>query len=148
MYGSLPYNTMINFLYNSSSNRAIFENISKTSLTIQNVIIAMIVPIVTLIVILISNMLIDELKKIAIRMKALGFSDRAIIFSFLSIYIPVFIFGLLVGGPLSLILVNIYNLIILKSASIALFTTISITHILGALTGVMGIFSISFFTNW
>lgn len=148
VYGSLPYNTMINFLYNSSSNRTIFENISKTSLTIQNVIIAMIVPIVTLIVILISNMLIDELKKIAIRMKALGFSDRAIIFSFLSIYIPVFIFGLLVGGPLSLILVNIYNLIILKSASIALFTTISITHILGALTGVMGIFSISFFTNW
>lgn len=96
VYGSLPYNTMINFLYNSSSNRTIFENISKTSLTIQNVIIAMIVPIVTLIVILISNMLIDELKKIAIRMKALGFSDRAIIFSFLSIYIPVFIFGLLV----------------------------------------------------
>ncbi len=148
VYGSLPYNTMINYLYNSSSNQTIFENISKTSLTIQNVIIAMIVPIVTLIVILISNMLIDELKKIAIRMKALGFSDRAIILSFLSIYIPVFIFGLLVGGPISLILVNIYNLIILKSASIALFTTISIIHILGALAGVMGIFSISFFTNW
>ncbi|MDC4181848.1 ABC transporter permease [Mycoplasma bradburyae] len=148
VYGSLPYNTMINYLYNSSSNKTIFENISKTSLTIQNVIISMIVPIVTLIVILISNMLIDELKKIAIRMKALGFSDRSIILSFLSIYIPVFIFGLLVSGPLSLILVNIYNLIILKSASIALFTTINFGHVIGALLGVMGIFSISFFTNW
>ncbi|QZX49164.1 ABC transporter permease [Mycoplasma sp. E35C] len=148
VYGGLPYNTMINYLYNSSSNKTIFDNISQTSLTIQNVLIAMIVPIVTLIVILISNMLIDELKKIAIRMKALGFSDRAIILSFLSIYIPVFIFGLLVSAPISIILVNIYNLIILKSASIALFTTINFGHVVGALFGVMGIFSISFFANW
>ncbi|WP_052663567.1 ABC transporter permease [[Mycoplasma] testudinis] len=147
-YNGLPYNTMINFIYNTAANQGIFNSISSTSLTVQNIVIGIIVPIVVLIVILISNMLIDELRKIGIRLKALGYSNIKILLSFLSIYIPVFLIGLIVSIPISIAFVQAYDTIIFNAANIVLSSVVGPGTIVLSLLSLGLVFLFSFISNW
>ncbi len=120
VYNGLPYNSTISFISNVAANNALFGNIANTTKQIQAVVIAVIIPIIMLIILLVSTTLIQELKKIAIRLKALGYSNLKILASFLSIYIPLFAFGLLISIPFSIYLIALHNEVIFASSSIFL----------------------------
>lgn len=143
-----PYSTMISYIYNVNANDGLFDTISTTSITIQNVVIGLIIPIVILIVILISNMLIDELRKIGIRLKALGYSNWKILLSFLSIYIPVFIIGLIISIPISIGLIESYNQIIFNASNIVLGTSLNPLTAFISLIFLTLVFMVSFISNW
>lgn len=143
-----PYGTMISYIYNVNANDGLFDTISRTSITIQNVVIGLIIPIVILIVILISNMLIDELRKIGIRLKALGYSNWKILLSFLSIYIPVFIIGLIISIPISIGLIESYNQIIFNASNIVLGTSLNPLTAFISLIFLTLIFMVTFISNW
>lgn len=143
-----PYSTMISYIYNVDANDGLFATISQTSIAIQNVVIGLIIPIVILIVILISNMLIDELRKIGIRLKALGYSNLKILLSFLSIYIPVFIIGLIISIPISIGLIQSYNQIIFNASNIVLNTSLNPLTALISLIFLTLVFMVTFISNW
>lgn len=148
VYGGLPYNSMISFMTNVSADDALFASVAQTSMTIQSVVIGILVPIVLLIVILVSNMLIEQLRRIGIRLKALGFSDLKILGCFLAIYIPVFIIGIAVSIPLSLTLIAAYNAIIFGSAGIVLSTTLAPASVTLSFLALSAAFSVSFVLNY
>lgn len=143
-----PYSTMISYIYNVDANDGLFDTISQTSIAIQNVVIGLIIPIVILIVILISNMLIDELRKIGIRLKALGYSNWKILLSFLSIYVPVFIIGLIISIPISIGLIESYNQIIFNASNIVLGTSLNPLTAFISLIFLTLIFMVTFISNW
>lgn len=145
---SAPYGTMISYIYNVDANDGLFDTISQTSIAIQNVVIGLIIPIVILIVILISNMLIDELRKIGIRLKALGYSNWKILLSFLSIYIPVFIIGLIISIPISIGLIKSYNQIIFNASNIVLGTSLDPLTCFISLIFLTLVFTVTFISNW
>lgn len=145
---SAPYSTMISYIYNVHANDGLFNTISNTSVAIQNVVIGLIIPIVILVVILISNMLIDELRKIGIRLKALGYSNWKILLSFLSIYIPVFIIGLIISIPISIGLIESYNQIIFNASNIVLGTSLNPLTAFISLIFLTLVFMVSFISNW
>lgn len=148
LYSGLPYTSMISYIDNSNANNALFNTIAQTTTTIQNIAIGIVLPIVVLIVVLISNMLIEELRKIGIKLKALGFSTREILFSFLSIYVPVFIIGLIVSIPVALGLIVQYNGLVMGASNIALMASLSPISILLSLVGLTLLFSLTFVINW
>lgn len=146
-YDGLPFNSMISYIDNVSANEALFTSLSTTTLTLINVIIGIIVPIVILVVILISNMLIDDLRKIGIRLKALGYSDIRILGYFLSIYIPVFIIGLIVSIPFSQIFISNYNWTIFTSSNIVLSTALAPMTVFISFISLLLTFALSFISN-
>lgn len=147
-YGGLPYTSMINFIYNASANQGIFNSVSTTSVMLQNIVIGIIVPIVVLIVILISNMLIDELRKIGIRLKALGYSNIKILISFLSVYIPVFVIGLIISVPISIAFIQAYDAIIFSNTNIILNSILNPWTVIASLLSLTLVFTVSLISNW
>lgn len=147
-YGGLPYTSMINFIYNASANQGIFNSVSTTSVMLQNIVIGIIVPIVVLIVILISNMLIDELRKIGIRLKALGYSNIKILISFLSVYIPVFVIGLIISVPISIAFIQTYDAIIFSNTNIILNSILNPWTVIASLLSLTLVFTVSLISNW
>lgn len=147
-YNGLPYETMINYIDNVNANISLFENISNTSLLIQRIVIGIIIPIVLLVVILISNMLIDDLRKIGLRMKALGFSYFKILSYFLSIYVPIFIIGLIISIPVSIGFIIYYNQIIFLFSNIVLITTLMPIAVIFSSLLIILLFAFSFVINW
>ncbi|WP_033159949.1 ABC transporter permease [Mycoplasmoides alvi] len=148
LYSGLPYTTMIDYIDNSGSNNQLFNTIAQTTTTIQNIVIGIVLPIAVLIVILISNMLIEELRKIGIKLKALGLTTKEILLSFLSIYVPVFFIGLIVSIPVALGLISQYNTIVFNASNIALLASLSPITVLISMVGLTLLFSLSFIINW
>ncbi|WP_462218223.1 ABC transporter permease [Mycoplasmoides genitalium] len=148
VYNGLPYNSTISFISNVAANNALFGNIANTTKQIQAVVIAVIIPIIMLIILLVSTTLIQELKKIAIRLKALGYSNLKILASFLSIYIPLFAFGLLISIPFSIYLIALHNEVIFASSSIFLDAFLSFESAIGSMLVLLGVLSITFMLNW
>lgn len=148
VYDGLPYNSTISFISNVQANDALFANIANTTQQIQTAAIGIIIPIIMLIVLLVSTTLIQELKKIAIRLKALGYSNPKILLSFLSIYLPLFIFGLLISIPISIYLIALHNQVIFSSAAILLEATLNFPTVILSMLVLSGVLSITFVLNW
>ncbi len=148
IYANLPFNSMVNYVSSVGSSAQLFGTIASTTMVIQNVVLGIIVPIVLLIVVLISNMLIDELRKIGIRLKALGFTNGEILSSFFSIYVPVFIVGLVLAIPATLVLLGQYNALIMGASNIVLLAALS--PIVGVLSflALTGFFTLTLAINW
>jgi putative ABC transport system permease protein len=102
----------------------IFTSLSSTIGTIENVVLITTTIMVILIVMLVSIMIIDDSKRLAATLKALGYSDKENILTFLSIYIPVILIGLAIGIPLSFGIVYAFQAIVFHSASILLSASI------------------------
>ena len=98
---------------------------------------------VIIIVALITNMVINDSKRLAALLKALGYTDGENATSFLSIYIPVIIFGLGIAALLSWGLVAAYNSLVFNSMSIWLNVNIKWYNYFIALAGVGAVFAIS-----
>ncbi|WP_027123724.1 ABC transporter permease [Mycoplasmoides pirum] len=148
IYSNLPYNSMISYISNVSSNNELFQTIAGTTIVIQNIILGITIPIVLLVVVLISNMLIEELRKIGIKLKALGFSNWEILSSFLSIYVPVFVVGLIVSIPTTIGLIAKYNSLIATSSNIILSASLTPGMVIVSFLLLTLFFIFSFVVNW
>jgi putative ABC transport system permease protein len=91
---------------------------------IEDVTLAVISLMVSIIVILITIMLMNDAKKLAAILKALGYTDRENATSFLSIYAPVIILGLLLAIPLSFGVVLAFQAAIFSGTNILLAANI------------------------
>jgi putative ABC transport system permease protein len=79
---------------------------------------------VMIIVMLITVMLIGDSKKLAAILKSLGYYDKENAASFLSIYVPVILLGLLLSIPLSFALIYAFQAIIFTGGGILLLANV------------------------
>ena len=121
----------------------VFDNLSGTISNLTYAIIGVVSLMVIIIVALITNMVINDSKRLAALLKALGYTDGENATSFLSIYIPVIILGLGVAALLSWGLVAAYNSLVFNSMNIWLNVNIKWYNYLIALAGVGAVFAIS-----
>jgi hypothetical protein len=96
-----------------------------------------------LIILLISLLIINDSKNLAAIMKALGYSDRKNIASFLSIYIPVVLLSVAISIPIAIGLVAAFNGIIFSGVGIFLTTSVTVIDIIAALGVTLPFFAIS-----
>jgi putative ABC transport system permease protein len=120
IYGTSSLISLVSGAQDRDSTYIIFNNLSNTISQVETVVLAIVSLMVIIIVMLISVMLIGDSKKLAAILKALGYSDRENVSSFLSIYVPVIGIGLLLSIPLSFLLIYGFQAIIFFGAGILL----------------------------
>ena len=142
-FGDQAYCLIINGATDATAMQLVFDNLSGTISNLTYAIIGVVSLMVIIIVALITNMVINDSKRLAALLKALGYTDGENATSFLSIYIPVIIFGLGIAALLSWGLVAAYNSLVFNSMNIWLNVNIKWYNYFIALAGVGAVFAIS-----
>lgn len=110
LYGTSSQVNLISNADSRASTEAIFNNMAIMADGIEAAVMIVIIPMVIIIVLLISSLLINDSKRLAAMLKALGYSDRENVLSFLSIYVPVILIGLLLAIPITFVLISLYQI--------------------------------------
>ena len=121
----------------------VYNTLSDTISTITDVVIGFVIVMVVIIVALLTNMIINDSRRLAALLKTLGYSDNENIITYLSIYIPVIILGLGLSALLTWGLVSAYNAIILNGLQIWIDASIQWYYYLIGLAAVGAVFAVS-----
>lgn len=124
-------------------------NITSATLTkIQDAVLGIIAIITVLIIVVISSLIINDSLKLAAILKCLGLNDRKNATSFLSVYVPVFIFGLLLSIPLTFLITSIYIEFVFGFAGILIVVNSVWWHFIASTIGIVLIFVLSYWSTW
>lgn len=124
-------------------------NITSVTLTkIQDTVLGIIAIITVLIIVVMSSLIINDSLKLAAILKCLGLNDRKNATSFLSVYIPVFVIGLLLSIPLTFMITSIYVEFVFGFAGILIVVNSAWWHFIAATVGIVFIFFLSYWSTW
>jgi putative ABC transport system permease protein len=124
IYGTTSVVSLVSGATDRNSTHLIFTNLSNTITEVETAVLGIIGLMVVIIVMLITVMLINDSKKLAAILKALGYSDNENAQSFLAIYVPVIVIGLLLAMPLSFAIIYTFQAVIFTGAGILLPATV------------------------
>ncbi len=117
-YGETTMITAICGAMDVAASDQVYQNLISTFNLAEAAAISIIIPITIIIVAVISNLIINDSKKMAAMLKALGYADRKNAMSILALFVPTIFFGLLLAIPVSFGLVAAYQSLIFTSANI------------------------------
>lgn len=123
VFGDTTLITAIAGAMDVAASDLVYSNLIDTFNLAETSIMAIIIPITIIIVAVISNLIINDSKKMAAMMKALGYSDSKNLMSILALFIPTIVVGLALAVPLSLGLTLGYQSIIFNTANILVDVT-------------------------
>lgn len=146
-FGNTAYRQTISNVIDKLGTQAIYDGLSNTVNDIEVVVLFCMTLLTSLIVILISNMLISDSKRLGAILKALGYSDISNLESFLSVYVPTILIGIIIAIPLSILFVYGFNAIIFNTG-ILLTTNIKWWFYLVGTIGLLGLLSVSGFIGY
>ena len=148
IYGATTIVTAINGATDVHVLDEVYENLIDTFNTITNCILSLIIVIAITITILISNLVIDDSKRIAMLLKVLGYSNLQNAFNFLSLYIPVILIGLSIAIPITYGICIAYDLIIFKTTNILVNSIPIWWHFLSSLGTIVLTFSFTYIYSY
>lgn len=142
-YGIQVYASDITGAVDKNASEMMYTNMSTTIESITMSTIIVIVLMSAVIVFLITNMIIEDSKKLAAILKALGYTDNENAATYLSIYIPVILLGLVISIAATIGLISLYNTIIFNGMQIWLNAQAQWADYLIGFSVVAGIFILS-----
>ena len=142
-YGEQPYMLVVASVDDKLSFENVYRTMSETITQISYSLITVVLVMIAIIIALISNLIINDSRRLASILKSLGYTDRENAMSFSSIYIPVIIIGIGVSALLTWGLISIYNAFIFNSMSIWLNASIKWYHYFIGLGVIIPIFGLS-----
>ena len=148
IFGSSSTFSILSSANSKDSSLSVINTVSQTASSIQDVVLAIVILISIIIVIIISSIIINDSIKLAAILKCLGFSDKSNATSFLSVYFPVFLLGLIISVPFTSLMNFIYINVIFNFANILLVIPVVWWYYLLSCLGVILIFMISFSVAW
>lgn len=125
-YSNSIYQSVIKNLFSVQMDLNIFTATSSSISVLMNFSVALIIVMSFLVLIMISFLTINNLKSVAVKMLVLGFSKREVLSSFLAIYFPTFVIGVVLSIPLLSFLLGIFVNYIFLSLGIVLAVHTSI----------------------
>lgn len=148
VFGNSSSFAIITNVESKDSTINVINTISSTATKIQNIVLSIIIIISITIVIIISSIIINDSIKLAAILKCLGLADRNNALSFLSVYFPVFILGLIISIPFSILLSILYVKVIMIYSGILLVIKPIWWHFVLSALGVIMVFGISYRVAW
>ena len=142
-FGTTAYQLLLSGAIDKTSTSLVYNNLSNTITTITDVVLAFVIAMVVIIVALLTNMVINDSRRLAALLKTLGYTDSENIATYLSIYVPVIIFGLAFAALITWGLVSAYNAIILNGLQIWIGATIEWYYYLIGFAAVGAVFGAS-----
>ncbi len=135
-YGETSMITTICGATDVAASDLIYNNLISTFNLAETAIMAIVIPITIIIVAVISNLIIDDSKKMAAMLKALGYSDGKNLMSILALFVPTIFIGLILAVPLSFGLAFGYQAIIFNTANILVDITQKWWYYIAAMGGI------------
>ncbi len=123
VFGTTTMITAICGAMDVAASDLIYNNLISTFDLAQTSIMSIIIPITIIIVAIISNLIINDSKRMAAMLKALGYSDIKNLMSILALFVPTIVIGLALAVPLSFGLTLGYQSIIFNTANILVDVT-------------------------
>jgi putative ABC transport system permease protein len=123
-FGQSAYVQTVSNVFDKLGQQAIYDGLSQTVNALEVAVLTCVILLVSIIVVLISSMLINNSKKFAAVLKSLGYSDASNLQSFLAVFIPTILIGLVIAIPLSILLVMGFNSIIFNVGGVLLLSNI------------------------
>ena len=122
----------------------VYDNLILTMSSTAAVIMMVIIPMTVFIVLILSSLIINDSKRLAAMLKALGYSDKKNAMSFLAIYLPVILIGLMISIPISIGLALGYQAMLFVSAGLLINVTVEWWYFIIAIGGIGLILLISY----
>mgnify|MGYP002470445045 CR=1 FL=1 len=123
IWGNTTYISLVTNAVDKNSNDMVYKTMSNTISNIEIVVLVIIAFMVFFIVLLMSSIIIADSKKLAAILSSLGYTDMENALSFMSIYIPVIILGLLIAIPLTMGFTAMFQLAIMKGIGLLVDAT-------------------------
>lgn len=142
------YVSLVSGAMDINSNQTVFKSMSDTITQIETIVLVIISLMVFFIVLLIASMVIGDSKKLAAILSSLGYTDAENAISFMSIYIPVVLLGLLISFPLTLGLVHVFQQFVMNGVSLLLDVSTRWFYYLVAAGAICVEFGASVFFSW
>lgn len=136
IYGDTTMITAICGAIDVAATDLIYNNLISTFNLAETTIMAIIIPITIIIVAVISNFIINDSRRMAAMLKALGYSDIKNLMSILALFIPTIVLGLILAVPLSFGLTLGYQSIIFNTANILVDVTQKWWYYVAAIGGI------------
>ncbi|XQP54917.1 MAG: FtsX-like permease family protein [Mycoplasmoidaceae bacterium] len=136
IYGGTTMITAICGAIDVAATDLIYNNLISTFNLAETTIMAIIIPITIIIVAVISNLIINDSRRMAAMLKALGYSDIKNLMSILALFIPTIVLGLALAVPLSFGLTLGYQSIIFNTANILVDVTQKWWYYVAAIGGI------------
>ncbi|WPL39000.1 ABC transporter permease [Malacoplasma iowae] len=144
IFGNTPINVSLVGLDSNLSNIEIYNSIINTIKIVQVIGMSIVIPIIVIMIFVLTSLMMNDIKKIISILKTLGYSDKENIISVLSTYIPVIIFGLLIGLAVFAISMVLIQFAVYSISSIFISSSVSgLPYLYGAL-GIISILFINF----
>lgn len=138
------FNVSLVGLDSNLSNIEIYNSIINTIKIVQVIGMSIVIPIIVIMIFVLTSLMMNDIKKIISILKTLGYSDKENIISVLSTYIPVIIFGLLIGLAVFAISMVLIQFAVYSISSIFISSSVSgLPYLYGAL-GIISILFINF----
>lgn len=138
IFGNTPINVSLSGLDNNLSKTQVYSSIINTIKIVQVIGMSIVTPIIIIMLFVLTSLMMNDIKKIISILKTLGYSDKENIFSVLFTYIPVVLFGLLIGLAIFAASMFLFQFAIYSISSIFISASISwLPYLYGALAIVL-----------
>ena len=108
IFGNQQISTSITHIDSFESINYLYSNLSSTIQTINQIVLSVSIPLIVLMILVISSSMLNEIKKIILILKTLGYSDKENVLTIISVFAPVLIISLIVGALI--LLASLYSL--------------------------------------
>ena len=147
-FGDTTMVTSISSAIDVQASNAIYKNLISTFNLAESSIMSIVIPMTFVIVSIISNLIIDDSKKLAALLKTIGYSDGKNAASIFALFVPTIFIGLITAIPLTKFVILAYQNIIFNSANILVNIKYTWWQCLIGISGVSIILGISYIIGW
>ncbi len=148
IFGESTQFTIVSEATSRNALLSVFTSVTNTTSNIQNIVLSIIIIVSLIIVVIISGIIINDSIKLAAILKCLGLRDSKNALTFLSVYLPVLLLGLLIAVPFSYLINTIYVNVIFNFAGILLTIPMIWWHYLLSTFAIIVIFLLSYWIAW
>jgi len=147
-YGDTTMVTCICGATDVAASDLIYKNLISTFNLAETSIMSVIIPITIIVVGIISNLIINDSKKMAAMLKALGYSDKKNAMSILALFVPTIVLGLALAIPAAMGICVGYQALIFSNANILIDVSRKWWYYLASVGGIGIILVATYVVGW
>lgn len=134
--------SLMNFI-NYNTTQEIYASLVSTLTLIQNLLVSVIIPLVALIILIMSSIMLEEIKKMIFVFKTLGYSDRQNIFNIIFNFVPIYLISIAVGFLITFLLFLSMQYLIYFLTAIFISSSVNVLNWVYSCAAILGIIFIN-----
>lgn len=142
-FGSNGMVISLNGFNNYLTTQQIYTSLVSTLTLIQNLLVSVIIPLVALIILIMSSIMLEEIKRMIFVFKTLGYSDRQNIFNIIFNFAPIYLISIAIGFLITFLLFLSMQYLIYFLTAIFISSSVNVLNWIYSCAAILGIIFIN-----